>query len=169
VAEPAPFDPVALLETLRRHDVRFVVIGGIAALAQGSPLPTEDVDVTPELGEDNLTRLASALRELGARLRVDGDDPVALPADPRLLAQAGTWTLTTRFGDLDVVASPPGTQGYDDLRRDAFEVELAPGVSVVIASLADVVRSKEASNRAKDRAQLPALRATLERFHARGG
>lgn len=162
------FDPVELLEVLTRHGVRFVVIGGIAALAQGSPLPTEDVDITPERSDENLSRLAAALLELEARLRTESGDTVALPADPRLLAQAETWTLTTRYGDLDLVLSPPGTSGYDDLRRDAIEVDLGRGVRVRVASLADVIRSKEASSRSKDRAQLPALRQTLERLRSRG-
>lgn len=167
MADAPAFDPVALLGTLARHRVRFVVIGGIAALSQGSPLPTEDVDVTPEREDENLDRLAAALAELDARLRTDGGDVVPLPPDSRLLAQAETWTLATRHGDLDLVFSPPGTGGYDDLRRDAFEVDLGRDVHVRVAALADVIRSKEASNRPKDRAQLPALRQTLERIRAR--
>jgi hypothetical protein len=169
VADAVSFDPVALLRSLTRHGVRFVVVGGIAALAQGSPLPTEDVDITPERDDANLERLAAALAELDARLRTPGGEQVPLPPDAHLLAQAETWTLTTRHGDLDVVLVPPGTSGYDDLQRDAFEVELGEDVKVRIASLADVIRSKEASNRAKDRAQLPALRQTLERIRARPG
>ena len=167
MADAAAFDPVALLGALNRHGVRFVVIGGIAALSQGSPLPTEDVDVTPEQNDENLDRLASALGDLDPRLRTGAGDVVPLPQDSRLLAQAETWTLTTRYGDLDLVFSPPGTGGYDDLRRDAFEVDLGQNVHVRVASLADVIRSKEASNRPKDRAQLPALRQTLERIRAR--
>lgn len=169
MADAVEFQPLALLETLTRHGVRFVVIGGIAALAQGSPLPTEDVDITPERSDENVERLAAALAELDVRLRTSEGHEVPLPADARLLAQAEIWTLVTRFGDLDIVLVPPGTAGYDDLRRDSFEVELDDGVRVSVASLADVIRSKEASNRPKDRAQLPALRQTLERIRAREG
>ena len=161
------YDPVALLATLTQHGVRFVVIGGIAALAQGSPLPTEDVDITPARDDENLERLAAALQELGTRLRTEGASDVELPADPSLLRQAENWTLTTKHGDLDIVLVPPGTWGYDDLRRDAFEVDLGANTRVYVAALADVIRSKEASNRPKDRAQLPALRQTLEQIRAR--
>jgi hypothetical protein len=62
------FDPIPILEVLQRHRVRFIVIGAIAAIAQGSPLPTEDVDVTPARDPENLERLAAALRELNAKL-----------------------------------------------------------------------------------------------------
>ena len=155
------FDPRRLLATLHRHGVRFVVASAVAAIAHGYPLPTEDLDVTPASDADNLERLAAALRELGARLRVP-DDPrgVEFPIDARMLDTARVWTLTTAFGDLDVVFEPAGTRGYDDLRRDALELDL--GVPVLVASLRDVIRMKEASNRPKDQAQLPALRQTLE-------
>jgi hypothetical protein len=166
VAEPE-FDPVAILAALERHRVEHVVVGGIAAISHGSPLPTEDLDITPDPAAENLARLASALAELGARLRVTGTGPVDLPFDGRLLGQAEVWNLTTRGGDLHIVFRPPGTGGFADLRRDAVVVDLADDARPLVASLADVIRSKEASNRAKDRAQLPALRQTLEAIRAR--
>lgn len=158
----ADFDPVPILEVLRRHGVRFIVIGAVAAIAQGYPLPTEDLDVTPARDPDNLERIAAALRELGAELRVTGGDSVPFPLDARFLAEAESWTLATRYGDLDLVAIPPGTQGFDDLARDASDADVGDGLVVSIASLRDVIRMKEASNRIKDQAQLPALRQTLE-------
>lgn len=160
-----PLDPVALLEVLLRHQVRFVVIGGIAAISHGYPLPTEDVDVTPSRDRENLERLARALRELGARLRSASDATgVPFPIDADMLRRAESWTLRTRLGDLDIVFVPAGTQGFDDLSADAVLTDLGTTrpVRVLIASLADVIRSKEAANREKDRAQLPALRRTLE-------
>jgi hypothetical protein len=74
------------------------------------------------------------------------------------------WTLTTRLGDLDLVMSPAGTGGFQDLSRDADELLVAesPQLIVKVASLADVIRSKEAAGREKDRAALPLLRRTLE-------
>lgn len=160
-----PLDPVALLEVLLRHQVRFVVIGGIAAISHGYPLPTEDVDVTPSRDRENLERLARALRELDARLRSASDATgVPFPIDADMLRRAESWTLRTRLGDLDIVFVPAGTQGFDDLSADAVLTDLGTTrpVRVLIASLADVIRSKEAANREKDRAQLPALRRTLE-------
>jgi hypothetical protein len=155
-----PFDPSRILEVLRRHDVAFVVIGAVAAIAQGYPLPTEDIDVTPARDPENLERLASALVELGAKLRLPDGEGLEFPIEARLLAGNESWTLTTRFGPLDLVFMPAGTGGYDDLRKAAIELEL--GAPVLVAALADVIRSKEAAGRLKDRAQLPALRQTLE-------
>jgi hypothetical protein len=71
------------------------------------------------------------------------------------------WTLTTNAGPLDLVFEPAGTRGYEDLRRSAVEQKLW-GIPVLLAPLIDIIRMKEASNRPKDVAQLPALRQTLE-------
>ena len=149
---------------LHRHGVVFVLVGATAAIAQGYPLPTQDTDITPARDPENYERLAAALAELNAKLRTP-QGPVEFPIEPRFLADVQAWTLETDAGPLDLVFVPAGTRGYEDLRRDAIELDL--GVPVVVASLRDVIRMKEASNRAKDVAQLPALRATLERIRER--
>jgi hypothetical protein len=154
-------DLIDALVVLHEHGVRFVVIGAFSAVAQGYPLATEDVDVTPARGAENLELLAAALEDLGAKLRLPGTDAMDFPIEPRSLANADVWTLTTRAGDLDIVFEPPATRGYDDLVRDAVQVELR-GTPVLLASLRDVIRMKEAAGRPKDLAQLPALRQTLE-------
>lgn len=156
----ADFDPARLIAALARHSVRFIVVGAIAAIAHGSPLPTEDLDITPEREPENLERLAAALQELGAKLRVPRGEGFDFPIDAEFLGRMDVWTLTTNAGDLDIVFVPAGTRGYPDLLADAIELDL--GSRVLVASLADVIRSKEAANRPKDQAQLPALRQTLE-------
>ena len=161
----AEFDPVAILRVLHDHRVAFLVVGGIAARLRGAPLLTQDVDITPAPDRANLERLAGALEELDARLRTATEpDGVPFPFDPGLLENATVWTLITKHGDLDLVASPAGTDGYRDLIRDADELKVAiePDLAVQVASLADVIRSKEAAGREKDRAALPLLRRTLE-------
>ena len=156
------FEPEAILRVLQAHGVRFLVIGAVAAIAQGYPLPTEDLDLTPARDADNLERLAAALRELGAELRGGRGGHMPFPIEPTFLGDVDSWTLTTSHGPLDLLFAPAATQGYDDLRRDAAETEIAAGLTVLVASLRDVIRMKEASNRPKDQAQLPALRQTLE-------
>lgn len=164
---PAPFDPAQIIEVLHRHRVRFVVIGGFAALAHGSPFPTGDIDITPAADPDNVSRLSDALRELDARIRTSSD-PEGLPFahDAQSLAAGSVWNLVTRCGDLDISFHPAGTAGYADLARGAGDVE-ALGVTIPIASLADIIRSKQAANRPKDQRVLPTLRELLAR--ASGG
>lgn len=163
----AEFDPTAVLEVLVRHQVRFVVIGGFAAAVNGAPYTTFDIDITPDADPANLDRLSAALAELEARIRTE-EDPQGVPFahTGRSLGAAGLWNLTTRYGDLDIAVRPAGTTGYADLRRDAVTLVLH-GVTVAVASLADVVRSKEAAGRPKDRAALPLLRETLAMLEER--
>jgi hypothetical protein len=157
-----PFQPGEILRVLERHGVEFVVIGGLAAAVQGSPFVTTDVDVTPRRAKKNLERLSAALKELQAKIRTEAV-PGGLPFDhdANSLAGVGLLNLTTRFGALDISIEPLGTAGYEDLVRDAKPFELG-GARVLVASLADVVRSKEAAGRDKDRLVLPTLRRLLE-------
>lgn len=162
------FDPIPILRLLQRHGVKFIVVGGIAAIAQGSPLPTEDLDVTPARDLENLSRLAGALSELEATLRMPHGPGVPFPIDARFLAEGQAWTLDTRFGPFDLVVVPAGTTGYDDLDTDAGDATLGENLVVRVASLLDVIRMKQASGRAKDLAALPALYRTLELRQRRG-
>jgi hypothetical protein len=166
-ANVADFEPGQILRALEAHHVRYVVIGAIAAVAAGAPILTTDLDVTPARSPENLERLALALRDLDAKLRTPTDpERVPFPIEAEMLATADSWALSTRSGDLDVMFSPAGTQGYDDLRRGARRERIA-GIRVAVAALADVIRSKEAANREKDSMQLPILRRTLETIRER--
>ena len=157
------FRPQEILRVLDHHHVRYVLVGGLAAVLHGAAHVTTDVDVVPEDAQANLERLSEALRELGARIRSTGE-PDGIPFDHSAasLARVRVWNLQTSMGDLDITFQPSGTRGYDDLRRDVVRMEIR-GVEVPVASLADVVRSKEAAGRARDRATLPALRELLAR------
>jgi hypothetical protein len=152
------FEPERILETLAEHEVDYVLIGGLAAATHGSPFLTQDVDITPDVQIDNMDRLSGALRDLGARIRTEGvDGGLPFDHDGESLSAAGVWNLTTRYGDLDISLRPTGTDGFGDLSRGARPVS-AFGVRVVIASLEDIIRSKQAANRPKDQRVLPTLR-----------
>ena len=163
----AEFDPQEIFAALERHGVRFVVIGGVAAILHGASHVTTDVDIVPEEGRDNLARLSAALKELNARIRVVGE-PEGIPFDhsAESLGRVRIWNLVTDRGNLDLTFVPSGTRGYDDLVRDA-EPMTVRGVDVPVASLADVIRSKEAAGRERDRLVLPTLRRLLERQRER--
>lgn len=155
------FDPEAILRTLLENEVEFVLIGGVAATLHGSNLRTGDVDVCPERGTANLQRLARVLRDLEARVRAEGvSDGLAFEPDAAFLERVELLNLTTRFGDFDLAFSPSGTDGFDDLWTSHVTFDLG-GLHVPTASLADLIRSKEAAGRRKDLEALPTLRALL--------
>jgi hypothetical protein len=151
------FLPTKILETLGRHKVSFVVIGGLAARAHGSPTLTEDLDICYERSRSNYLALASALRELGATLR--GVDP-GLPVqfDAKTIELGDSFTLRTTAGNLDLLGTPSGTTGFADLVRKAVDVPVGPSV-VKVTALDDLIRMKRAAGRAKDRIELEILGA----------
>ncbi len=155
------FEPEPIVAALLARRVLFVVIGDFGARLQGSPLLTSDIDVTPEASAENLRRLSDALRDLDARVR-HPDVPEGLPVAPDAVSLAGSvfWNLTTRHGDIDISFTPAGTTGYADLVTNAITISIN-GIDFPVASLADIVRSKDTADRPKDRRVLPVLRELL--------
>lgn len=161
MAEPE-LAPERILAVLQEHGVRFVLVGGFAAVIHGSPYLTTDVDVVPEWSRGNLERLSAALGAMHARVWTASEPQgLAFNHDAASLGGAEMWNLVTDHGRLDVTFVPSGTAGYEDLARDAVHLVIL-GVDVDVASLADVIRSKEAAGREKDRVVLPVLRRILD-------
>jgi hypothetical protein len=148
-AAVSEFQPRQQLETLVRHGVDFVLIGGMAGVARGSAYLTQDVDVAYERSRENLERLAGALQELDATLR---GAPTGVPfvPDAATLANGANFTFDTRYGPLDVLADPAGAPSYDTLRREAGDELLVEGVRIRVASLDHLIAMKEAAGRPKD-------------------
>lgn len=164
-SSPAPgsFDPERIVTVLGTHEVDYVLIGALAARLQGFPRLTADADISPAKTEENRARLAGALRELEARVYTE-DVPEGLPFDcsAGTLARAELWNLITNAGRLDLAFEPSGTGGYEDLVEEAVVFEIF-GQEVRVASLADIIRSKEASDRPQDRQDVVVLRELLRR------
>ena len=156
-------DERRILEALVDHGVDFVVIGATAAIFQGAPIAaTLDLDVTAATTKKNLERLAAALRDLEARLRLpDPDEHVEMPLDARMLETLSGVTLMTRHGPFDVLFAPSGSPAYAELKANA--VEVAPfGLLVRVARIEDLVSMKRAAGRAKDALHLEVLLNLLE-------
>lgn len=162
----ARFDPYALLQALDRHRVTYVLIGGFARILQGTEEMTHGLDLTPSLREQNLERLERALREVDA-MRADGRE---LSLNPQTLAGEPVQELETRHGKLKLVPEPPGTRGYDDLRRAATREPIGRGVRPSVASVGDLARMLSALQDEERLPQLMQLRriTELERGRTRG-
>ena len=154
------FQPENVIRLLGRHGVRYVLIGGLAAVTHGSPLITQDIDICYARDDGNLRRVASALNEAHAALRgADPNLPVRL--DARMLRAGDAFTFTTDVGWLDLLGTPAGTSGYEDLARTADAVDLF-GYRVLVASVEDLIRMKRAAGRPKDLLALEELGALRE-------
>jgi transcriptional regulator with XRE-family HTH domain len=147
----APADMVGVLRALQEADIRYVLIGELAEVLHASPLLpiTGTVTIVPRAGQrDSLT----------AAIATGGGQPTGSPTTPAIDAPV-SFAVENHGTELVVVPAPPGTHGYDDLRRDATQIQVDEELAVTVASLVDLVRVAEASD---DRGRVPALRRTLE-------
>ena len=160
-----PLDRAALLAALTDHDVRFVLVGGLAAQARGAMRATQDADICAEWSVENLSRLADALTALDARLKIEQGSIETLQVilDARTIhpIEIGAWR--TSAGDVDVLLGIPASTRwdlarYEQLAENATLAEI-DGFRVLVASLDDIIRSKEVADRPKDREALRELRA----------
>lgn len=153
---PKYFD---ILEHLARHGVEHIVVGGVAAILEGAPVSTFDLDIVPKPTPDNRLRLLEALRDLEARYL----DPAGrhLEPDEAKLATFRLHQLITKAGPLDILATVGKAMTYEHLIGRAH-VRIVGELSIRCLDLATIIESKEQANRDKDRAALPILRRTLE-------
>jgi hypothetical protein len=147
-----------IISALVAHEVEFIVVGGVAAVLQGAPVTTQDLDIVYSLAPPNPERLLSALHTLAAVFR---DDPRRLVPGPTYLATRGHKLLTTRFGDLDCLGSIEDSTTYDDLIEQTDEME-SGGVRFNVLSLPRLIEVKAKLTRPKDQLMLIQLRGTLE-------
>lgn len=134
-------------------------------MSYGAKRATVDVDCVVQRGRDNLARLSAAMRELNARLRIDGmsdTDARQLPVqlDARTLAGMELSNWMTDAGGLDVLTDIPTTDGaragYEQLAARASALD-SDGLIVRVAALQDIIASKERAGRRKDRDALGEL------------
>lgn len=153
MADEVGFDEI--LRVLSRHEVEFMVVGGIAAILHGSPLTTEDLDVLFRLSGENTVRLHRALSELDAEYLDPAGRRIA-PTVQRLATQR-MHLLRTKLGRVDVMPSIGKDLRYEDLLGRSRQLEVA-GSRVRVLELEAIIESKEQADRPKDRFQLPYLK-----------
>ena len=139
-----------LIGVLAAHHVDYVVIGGFAAIAHGSPRATRDLDIVAAPDNDNLARLLAALRDLEAdRLLPDRPPHPVTTADVATLALGTTLHAATRAGALDVVGRPAGAPAYEQLAAHAVAVPVGEH-EVRVAGLDHLIAMKRAAGRPLD-------------------
>lgn len=166
MSDDLDFDPLALLRVLALEGVEFVVIGGIAAGAHGSPSATKDLDICYRREAGNLRKLAQVLKDLGAALRTSEED-VQIPIDAGLLDAADSFTFSTPMGSFDILRCPAGVESYEGLLANAVDFDLGT-FSVKACSLDDLIKMKTAAGRLKDRIELEVLWALKQEIEKAG-
>ncbi len=158
-------DPRPILETLVRHGVDFVLIGGLAGVALGSALQTFDVDIAYGRTRENLERIAEALIELGATPRGAPRD-VSFQLDAKTLLAGANFTFDTRYGSLDILGDPAGSPPYEKLREAGERLEVA-GFQITVSSIDHLIAMKEATGRTKDKLMATEYRVLADEIRRR--
>ena len=158
---PQPRALTSILGVLLDEHVDFILVGALAAVAQGAPVTTHDVDIVHARTPENLARLLTALTKLNARYR--GRPPEsALPPDAKALATPGHSLFMTDLGPLDCLGAIEEGRDFDTLLGLSVEVML-DGRALRVLTLEMIVALKRASTQPKDRLVLPILEETLRR------
>jgi len=148
-----------ILELLNKYEVEYIVVGGVAAVIQGAPVTTFDIDTLVRVSEENATRLMHVLRELDARFREH--QSTVRPTREDIMA-GGHLLLMTRAGPMDVLGFIGDNERYEDLIHESSDVSMTVG-SFRVLNLEELVRQKKAANRPKDQAVLTLLEELLHR------
>jgi hypothetical protein len=156
---------LSIFETLARHQVEYLVVGGVAAVLGGAPVSTFDLDIVHSTSLENVARILTALEELDAWYR--HFQKRRLRPDASHLTSRGHQLLMTRYGPLDLLGMIGKGRTYCDLLPLTVEMEVRSGVRVRVLSLEAQVAVKEEVGGEKDVAMLPLLRRTLEESRKR--
>lgn len=161
----APAELEQLLATLTAAGVEFILVGGAAALIQGAPITTQDLDIVHRRDPDNVARLLATLEQLDASMLDLARRK--LPPTAEGLRGRGQTLMNTRLGRLDALGSLHDGRGYEELIEHTDIVDL-DGAELRVLDLETLIEIKSSTGRAKDRLVVPIL-LELARIRAEQG
>jgi len=151
----------SILEELLIANIKFILVGGLAAVVQGAPVTTLDVDIVYDRTTENISKLLTFLKSIDAYYRRP-DDKVILPKEDDFLTM-GHRLFTTRLGPIDVLAFIEGEKIYEDLIKHTVEIEFR-GHTLHVLNLKMLIELKKTSKDPKDQQILPVLEETLRQM-----
>lgn len=154
-----------ILVRLVDEGVEVIVVGMAAAVLQGVPVTTWDLDVVHRRTSDNVERLLRVLRDLEAVAR---HDPRRLSPDATHLISPGHVLMETKFGDFDCLGAIDGGRSYEDLIEISVLLEFE-GRPIRLLSLPEILAIKTRAGRPKDLAAIPYIQSTIDEIERGGG
>lgn len=154
-----PSSLTTILATLAASEIEFVLVGGLAAVAQGAPLTTFDADIVHARTRENVDKLLAVLHSMHARYR--GRKP-PLPPDRDALLGTGHNLFITDLGPLDVLGAIEGGRDFADLETESITISVE-GHAVKVVRLETLAELKRGATNAKDRVTLAILEECLRR------
>ncbi|MBT8366878.1 MAG: hypothetical protein KJP23_19490 [Deltaproteobacteria bacterium] len=159
-------DLSAILEGLTKAGIDFILVGGLAAVVQGAPVTTMDVDIVHNQSPKNISKLLAFLKSVDAFHRRP-DDKMIKPKKGDISGM-GHALFTTRFGPLDVLAAIEEGRAYGDLLEHSVKIEFR-GHTIRVLDLKMLIQLKRTSTDSKDRRRLPVLEETLRQLEQEYG
>lgn len=161
-SETSPsLDLSAILEGLLEAGVEFILVGGLAAVVQGAPVTTMDVDIVHNRSPENITNLTAFLNSIDAIYRRP-DDKV-IKTNERNISGMDHFLFTTHFGPLDVLAFIEQGKTYEDLLEHTVEIEFR-GHIIRVLKLKALVELKKKSTNPEDQQRLIVLEETFRQI-----
>jgi hypothetical protein len=153
------------LTALEASGAEFILVGGLAAVLQGAPIQTYDVDVVYSRVPENIERLLGVLNSIDAIFRIQPDR--RLRPNTTHLQGSGHLNLITRFGPLDLLATIGDGRTYDDLLPHSRLMLITETVRIRVLELDEIIAIKEKLGSEKDNSVLPLLRQTARELKRR--
>ncbi|RLC14549.1 MAG: hypothetical protein DRH93_20640 [Deltaproteobacteria bacterium] len=147
-----------LLKELKKAEVDFILVGGVAAVAQGAPIMTFDLDIVHCRSNENIIKIEKFLKSVNAFQR--RPDEKVIEPDMNALRGKGHMLLSTCFGPLDILAVIEKGLGYDELLKNTVEIEFQ-NFKIHVLSLETIIDLKKKSKRPDDQYRLQILEETL--------
>jgi len=159
--KPIVADLSAILEGLIKAEVQFILVGGLAAVVQGAPVTTLDVDIVHNRTSENLDKLFNFLKSIDAIYRRPDDEIISPNKDD--VSGPGHALFTTRLGPLGVLGVIEEGKTFEDLIEHTVEIEFR-GRSIRVLKLETLIELKKTSKNPKHKQQLSVLEETLRQL-----
>jgi len=147
-----------IIELLEQHGVEYVVVGGVAAVLQGAPVTTFDLDALFKVDPQNIDRLLIVLADLGARFRERPD----LQPTQKDLAAGKHVLLATDSGPFDLLGVIGSGKRYEDVAGSATPMSIGDR-TIKVLSIESLIEDKKAMGRNKDLVAIGMLEALVNR------
>jgi hypothetical protein len=151
----------AIIEGLMKAGVDFILVGGLAAVIQGAPVTTLDVDIVHSQSDENIAKLLTFLKSIQAIYRRPDDKIIEPRKDD--FSRMGHVLLSTRLGPLDILAYIEGRKTYGDLSEHAIEIEFR-GQKIRVLDIRILTELKRLSKLPEDKQRLAVLEETLRQL-----
>ncbi|RLB76616.1 MAG: hypothetical protein DRH24_17600 [Deltaproteobacteria bacterium] len=159
-------DLSAIIEGLIKADVKFILVGGLAAVVQGAPVTTMDVDILHKQSPENIAKLFVFLKSIDAIYRRP-DNKIIMPKQEDFSGM-GHALFSTCLGPLDVLAFIEQEKTYEDLFKHTVEIEFR-GHTIHVLNIKTLIELKKTSKDPKDKQRLPVLEETLRQLEKESG